>query len=89
MTTATFDTLAFSKRMKNVGFTEKQAEELAKDFVGIFENQLVTKQDIKNLTNSVRLEMKSLEYRLTLRIGSMIALAVVAVPFVLKLVNLV
>jgi hypothetical protein len=51
MTTITFDTFAYVKRLKTAGFTETQAEALAeaeKDiFSDVFSSNLVTKQATK------------------------------------------
>lgn len=47
--TTTFDTLAFSKKLKEAGFTEKQAEVQAEALAGIIDTNLATKYDIKML----------------------------------------
>ncbi len=47
--TITFDTLAFSKKMKEAGFTEKQAEVQAEALAEIIDTNLATKYDIKML----------------------------------------
>ncbi len=44
-----FDTLAYAKKMKAVGFTEQQAEAQAEALAEIVENRLATKQDIEGL----------------------------------------
>jgi hypothetical protein len=41
-----FDTLAYAKELINAGFTEKQAEVLAKKQAELIEDQLVTKQHL-------------------------------------------
>jgi ubiquinone biosynthesis protein UbiJ len=60
MTTAAFDTLRFSKRLKEAGFTESQAEALAeaiKDASG--EAELATKADVADVKRDIKeLELK-------------------------------
>lgn len=63
-----------AKRLKSVGFTEEQAEAQAEVLSGIIENNLATKQDLEEL-----------EYRLIIRLGGMM---VVAVGLVATLVRL-
>lgn len=61
MTTISFDTLAYTKKLKAAGVPEKQAEIQAETFAEIIEERLATKQDIE----LIRRDMKELE--LTLR----------------------
>ncbi len=56
MSAITFDTLSFAKKLKTVGFTEDQAEVLAKSQSEIIENTIATKQDLKK--NETALGMK-------------------------------
>ena len=62
-----FDTLAYAKKMKAVGFTEEQAEVQAEAISDLINDQLTTKQDLHEL-----------ELRLTVKVGAMlIALAMI------------
>jgi len=58
MSTIAFDTHAYVKKLKAVGFTEQQAEVHAETFTEIIENRIATKHDLKELemrlTNSTR-----------------------------------
>ena len=74
MTTIVFDTHAFVKELVAAGMPEKQAEVLARAQATLIDEQLATKQDLKEL-----------ELRLTLRLGSMMVLAVGAVAALVKL----
>jgi len=65
MTTTTFDTLAFAKKLKAAGFTDEQAETLAHAQAELIDERLATKSDLERL-----------ELRLTIRMGGMLALAV-------------
>ena len=44
MTTVTFDTLAYAKKLKAVGFTEDQAEVQAQALAEIIDERLITRQ---------------------------------------------
>jgi hypothetical protein len=69
MTTTTFDTLGYFEKLKAAGFSEAQAKVQTEALRGIIEEKLATKQDLKELEYR-------LEYKLTVRFGSMIAAAV-------------
>lgn len=49
MSAIAFDTLAYAKRMRSVGFTEEQAEAQAEEMAKLLDQQLATKQDIVEL----------------------------------------
>jgi hypothetical protein len=55
-----FDTLRYTKRLEEVGFEKKQAEESIKVLAEIMETNLATKIDFVKLENQIQ----SLEYRL-------------------------
>jgi hypothetical protein len=66
-----FDTLGYAKRLRNAGISQEQAEahaEAAREFVM---GELVTKADLQAA-------MDTLSLRLTLRLGVMLATAVVS-----------
>ncbi len=74
MTVMIIDTLQFSKRMQNVGLSQKIAEELAeaiKDSTSISADNLATKQDLQEVKNDVEIinkDIKAVEERLSLKI---------------------
>ena len=92
-----FDTLGYAKRLRDSGVPQPQAEahaEAARDFIMA---ELVTKTDLQNqsahfdakLANlEMKLEMKldTLSFRLTVRLGAMLAVAVGLLATVIKLV---
>ena len=89
---AIFDTLAYSKKLKAVGFKEEQAEVLAETFTEIIEERLATKQDIlalkkdiKELETRLKRDMKEMEMRLTIRLGTMMAVSIAIVAALVKL----
>ena len=96
MATATFDTLAYAKKLKSAGFTEQQAEAQAEALSEIVDERLATKTDIhtlkrimKEMEVSLRRDMKEMELRLkhdlTLRLGGMLAAAIAIVATLVKL----
>ncbi len=65
---ATFDTLAYFKKLTAAGFTEAQANvqtEALREVVDLTERNLVTKADLKR-------DLKELEYKLVIRLGSIV-----------------
>lgn len=72
MSETTFDTLRYAKRLKEAGFTEQQAEVQTEALREIIEDKLATKADIVMLKRDI----KTLEYKLTIRLGSMIVAGV-------------
>jgi len=83
--TVVFDTLAYAKKMKAVGFTEQQAEAQAEALAEIVENRLATKQDIEGLRRDIKeLEIR-LRHDLTIRLGGMLVAGIAIVATLVKL----
>jgi hypothetical protein len=57
MTTITFDTHAFVKRLTAVGMPENQAEVLADEQAKLIENRLATKDDIDRAGLVIKMEL--------------------------------
>jgi len=76
-----FDTLAYVKKLKTVGFTEEQAEVQAEALAEIVNEHLATKEDISLL----RRDIKELEMRLTIRLGAMLTVAIAVIATLVKL----
>ena len=74
MSTLVFNTHAFVKELTQAGMPEKQAEVLARSQAMLIDEELATKQDLKEL-----------ELRLTIRLGSMMVVAVGVVAALVKL----
>ena len=74
MTATVFDTHAFVKELAEAGMPEKQAVVLARWQATLINETLATKQDLKEL-----------ELRLTIRLGSMMVVAIGAVAALVKL----
>ena len=89
MTTIVFDTHAFVKELAEAGMPENQAEVLARSQATLINETLATKQDLKELEARLRRDMKELELRLkhdlTIRLGSMMVVAIGVVAALVKL----
>jgi hypothetical protein len=78
MASAIFDTHAFVKRLTGAGMPEQQAEILAEEQARLISGQLATKADLRELE-------QRLKDQLTIRLGSMIAVAIAIVAALVKL----
>ena len=74
MDSIVFDTHAVVKELTDAGMPEPQAKVLARTHARLIDEKLATKQDLK-----------ALELRLALRLGSMTVMAVGAVAALVKL----
>ena len=70
------DTMSYNERLQAKGYTKEQAEEQIKVLLEIINAHLITKQDFTQFEHNVELRLKDLEHRLTIRVGSMIAVAI-------------
>ena len=85
MSTVTFDSHAFVKELTRAGMPEEQAEVLARSQAALIDDNLATKQDLKEMEPAARQDLKELELRLTIRLGSMMVVAVGVVAALVKL----
>ena len=85
MATLAFDTHAFVKELIQAGMPEAQAEVLARSQATLIDEKLATKQDLKELEARLHHDMKELELRLTIRLGSMMVVAIGVVAALVKL----
>ena len=76
MTTISFDTLAYAKKLMAAGFTQQQAEVQAEALRDIIEDKLATKEDLKNL-----------ELRLIIKVGAMMSASIVIIVTLMKLIH--
>jgi hypothetical protein len=74
----TFDTLEFSRRLRNAGFTEQQAEVLAEATRELVTDEMVTKTFLQS-------ELEKQSMRLTIRMGTIAAVCVGALAAIIKL----
>jgi len=80
-----FDTLAYAKKLKSVGFTEEQAEVQAEALAKIIDERLATKQDILALQRDMKEMELRLKHDLTLRLGAMMAASIAIVAALVQL----
>ena len=80
-----FDTHAFVKELTKAGMPEPQAEVLARNQATLIDEKLATKQDLYALESRIKHDMRELELRLTLRLGSMMVVAIGVVAALVKL----
>ena len=85
MSSVTFDTHAFVKDLTRAGMPEEQAEVLARSQAALIDDKLATKQDLKEMEPAAKQDLKELELRLTIRLGSMMVVAVGVVAASVKL----
>jgi hypothetical protein len=78
MSTITFDTHEFIKRLKSVDFSEEQAEVLAAEHRQIIEENLITKEHLD-------MRLRELEYRLIIKLGGMMMASITVVAALVKL----
>ncbi len=76
----TFDTLTYAKKLKEAGFSERQAEAQAEALHAVVAENLATKHDIELL----RRDMREMESRITIRMGSLIVGAAAALGVLTK-----
>ena len=83
-----FDTLGYAKKLEEVGVAREQAEAHVRILADVIEGNLATKQDINELRNidirDLRHEMRQLEYRLVIKLGTVVTLAIAAMATIVK-----
>ena len=68
-----FDTLLFSKKLREAGFTQQQAEVQAEAIAQLIEDQIATKRDLREMEN-----------RIILKVGAMIAASIAVTSTLVK-----
>jgi hypothetical protein len=96
MAVVVFDTLALARKLEAAGFPPKQAQDTAAAFSDavsetvasrrdLGETEIRLRRDITELEGRLRSDMIAMEQRLTIRLGAMLAGAVVIVAALVKL----
>lgn len=92
MASYTFDTLSYAKELIAAGMPQQQAEVISLSQRTLIENELATKADIagiqrdmKRMDVDLRRTIKELETSLTLRLGSIVVIALGAMTALTKL----
>jgi len=86
MTTVTFDTLKFVKTLQAAGVSVTQAEAFASAVRDSTESaDVATKADLRELKTELKADLRELELRMTIKLGSMMVVAVAVVAALGKL----
>ncbi|MEQ1739787.1 MAG: DUF1640 domain-containing protein [Methyloglobulus sp.] len=85
MSTITFDTHSFVKKLKAVGFSEEQAEVFASEQARLIEDNLATKKDLVELENNLQRDLRELEYRIIIKLGGLMVASIAVVATLVKL----
>ena len=75
-----FDTLSYSKKLKEAGVPEKQAEVQAEALAEIVNDRIVTKEFLTQ-------QLKELEYRLIIKLGAIVAGSIAAMAALIELIK--
>ncbi len=84
MSDVMFDTLMYSKKLREAGFSEKQAEIQAEAIKELIDDKLATKNDLKRIEERLMNRMQEMSYKLTIRMGGMLVTAVVILAAIIK-----
>ena len=94
MASYTFDTLSYAKELIAAGMPQQQAEVISLRQRTLIENELATKTDIagiqrdmKRMDVDLRRNIKELETRLTLRLGSIVVISLGAITALNQLIT--
>ncbi len=87
MSSITFDTLKFSKKLKEAGVPDIQADVQAEAMAELVEERLTTKQDLQMMESELKHEIRTMEMRLTIRLGSMMVVAVGVIAALVKVLS--
>lgn len=81
----TFDTLSYSKKLREAGFTEKQAELQAQALAGIIDENLATKHDIELVRRDIKEMEASVKADIIKWVAGMLAAQAAIVAALVKL----
>jgi hypothetical protein len=85
MATIVFDTYLYVKKLRAVGFTEEQAAIQAETIAGLINEELTTKRDLSEMEQRLVSHLKELEYKLTIKLGAMMAASIAIIAALVKL----
>ena len=84
MSTITFDTLEATRRLRDAGFDEKQAETVVR-VLSDAQDRLVTSEHFDNKMQSFDAKIEAMELRLTIKLGAFLSVAVGVLIAVLRM----
>ena len=88
MAAIAFDTLKYSKRLKDAGVSDKQAEAEAEALAEVLEvnlKDLSTKDDLTREVDLLRRDMREMELRIVIKLGALMAFSIGIVATLVKL----
>jgi hypothetical protein len=65
----TFNSLTYARKLKEVGFTDSQAEVQAEALASIVESELATQRDLKETEAALKRDIKEVEARLEAKLA--------------------
>lgn len=87
-----FNSLRYTKKLEEVGFTRIQAEISIEILMEIMQENLVTKHDLLDLKNEMNLKfidvihkLEKLESKMTIKLGAMLVTAIALMTAIQKL----
>lgn len=84
MSTVTFDTHDFVRRLIEAGLDSRQAEAVVR-VVTEAQSDLATRRDLADLRLELQRDLRELEYRMTIKLGGLMIAAVGIVATLVKL----
>ena len=86
MATIAFDALKYSKRLKDAGVPDKQAEaEALAEALEVNIKDLATKGDLTREVDLLRRDMRGMELRIAIKLGALMAFSIGIVATLVKL----
>lgn len=85
VTTVTFDTLEFTEHLIAGGVPESQAKAHARALAKVAEEQLITREHFDARMERLESKLLELEYRMTIKLGGMMMVAVGVMAALVKL----
>ncbi len=88
MAAIAFDRLKYSKRLKDAGVSDKQAEAEAEALAEVLEinlKDLASKDDLTREVDLLRRDMREMELRIVIKLGALMAFSIGIVATLVKL----
>ena len=73
-----------TKQLESVGFSREQAEAQVQIVTEIIEDDLATKQDLKILESNLEGKIQQLEYRMIIKLGTLLVIGFTTMVTLLK-----
>lgn len=86
MATVSFDTRRFSRKLEQSGFIHDQAVGVAEAFADASGDTLATKANVGDAVTQLRVELREMELRLTMRMAGLAVATVAAIVALDKLI---